>query len=70
MATCVFTMIYCAFYKLFHFKVEEFSSWEDAVPEEGDGILRWEWDTEGLWLGIMVSLWFHKHQPLVFLHQF
>jgi predicted metalloprotease with PDZ domain len=32
----------------------EFNTWEEAVPEEGDGISRWEWETEGLWLGIMI----------------
>ena len=32
----------------------EVNTWEEAVPEEGDGISRWEWETEGLWLGIMI----------------
>ena len=34
--------------------VAEFETWEVAEPTEGDGIMRWEWDTEGLWLGIMI----------------
>lgn len=39
----------------FSMQVAEFQSWEPATPTDGDGMLRWEWDTEGLWLGIMVS---------------
>eukprot|EP00614_Pseudopedinella_elastica_P022522 CAMPEP_0172634368 /NCGR_PEP_ID=MMETSP1068-20121228/194224_1 /TAXON_ID=35684 /ORGANISM="Pseudopedinella elastica, Strain CCMP716" /LENGTH=147 /DNA_ID=CAMNT_0013446311 /DNA_START=48 /DNA_END=491 /DNA_ORIENTATION=- len=34
--------------------IAEYESWEPANPQTEDGILRWEWDTEGLWLGIMI----------------
>jgi hypothetical protein len=40
--------------RLANSQVAEFESWENASPKEGDGVLRWEWETEGLWLGIMV----------------
>ena len=38
-------------------QIAEFETWEIASPKDGDGILRWEWDTEGLWLGIMVIIY-------------
>ena len=30
---------------------DEYNSWESVEPREGDGINRWMWETEGIWLG-------------------